>query len=211
MTKYAIFDTETNGFFIFKDADGKPVPADHPSQPRLAQLGIVLLDDNLVEERAIDLFVKPDGWEMTPEATAANGLTTEFLQEHGASVLDVLDQYARVVDAGYVMVAYHAQFDCKQMRGELRRAALDDRFEKTLNICLMRSSMKLGVKKASGKGGYPKLSDICAHFGITNQRAHDAGCDARATADVFRKMLALGILPEPAIHYAKNHPDQAAA
>lgn len=211
MTKYAVFDVETNGFFRYKDADGKPVPADDPSQPRLAELGVILLDEHLVEERDVRLYVKPDGWEMTSDATAANGLTTEFLEEHGVPIAQVLDEWQKIIDAGYVVVAYNSQFDCKQMRGELRRAGRDDMFERTPNICLMRSSMKLGVKKASGKGGFPKLEDVCVHFGLVNDAPHSAGGDMRVTAEIFKRMHAAGQLPEPAIHYAKNHPDQAAA
>lgn len=204
--KYAVIDTETNGLFRFKDANGVPVPADDPSQPRLAHLGIILVDEHLVEERAIDLYVRPDGWVMTAEAGATNGLTTEFLMENGAPIADVLDQYVRVIDAGYVVVAFNAQFDCKQMRGELRRAGMDDRFERTPNICTMRASMSLGVKKASGGGGFPKLSDVCSHFGIDHLGVHTAGGDARACLEIFRRLHAAGGLPEARVHFAKTPP-----
>lgn len=204
--KFAIIDTETNGLFRFKDAAGVPVPADDPSQPRLAHLGIILLDEQLQEERAIDLYVRPDGWKMEPEAQAVNGLTDEFLTENGSDVLIVLDQYVRVIDAGYVIVAFNAQFDCKQMRGELRRAGLDDRFEQTPNICVMRASMALKIKKASGRGGFPSLADVCAHFGIDHKAAHTAGGDARAALEIFRRLHAAGMLPAARVHYAKTPP-----
>lgn len=204
--KYAIFDTETNGLFRFKDANGVPVPADDPSQPRLAHLSMILLDEALAEERTIDLYVKPDGWAMTAEAGAINGLTTEFLAANGIPILDVLASYVEVIDAGYTMVAFNAQFDLKQMRGELRRAGMDDRFERTPNICVMRASMSQGVKKASGGGGFPKLSDCCTHFGIANHGAHTAGGDARAALEIFRRLHALDALPEARVHYAKTPP-----
>lgn len=209
--KYAVIDTETNGLPIYKDASGVPVPADDPRQPRLAHLALILVGDDLVEERSIDLYVRPDGWRMTEDATAVNGLTDEFLAENGAPIIDVLDQYTRVVDAGYVIVAYNAQFDCKQMRGELRRAGLDDRFESTPNICVMRASMKLGVKKAGGGGGFPKLSDVCAHLGIDLKDEHTAGGDARAALEVFRHLHSIGGLPEARVHYAKVAPKHVAA
>ncbi|AMS41214.1 3'-5' exonuclease [Aminobacter aminovorans] len=204
--KYAIIDTETSGLFRFKDAAGVPVPADDPSQPRLAHLGVILVDEQLQEERSIDLYVRPDGWKMEPEAFAVNGLTDEFLAENGADVRDVLDQYVRVIDAGYVIVAFNAQFDCKQMRGELRRAGMDDRFEQTPNICVMRTSMALKIKKASGGGGFPKLADVCAHFGIDHKAVHTAGGDARAALEIFRRLHAAGMLPTARVHYAKTPP-----
>lgn len=204
--KFAIIDTETSGLFRYKDDAGVPVPADDPSQPRLAHLAIILLDDDLVEEGTVDLYVRPDGWKMEPKAQEVNGLTDEFLAENGADIRDVLDQYVRVIDAGYVIAAYNAQFDCKQMRGELRRAGMDDRFEQTPNICLMRASMKLRVKKANGGGGFPSLSDVCAHFGIDHKAVHTAGGDARAALEVFRRLYAAKALPEARVHFSKTPP-----
>lgn len=204
--KFAIIDTETNGLFRFKDANGVPIPADDPSQPRLAHLAMILADEHLAEERTIDLYVKPDGWSMTPEAAAVNGLSDEFLEQSGVPIAEVLEQYAAVIDAGYVIVAFNAQFDTKQMRGELRRAGMDDRFERTPNICAMRASMGLGVKKAGGGKGFPKLSDVCAHFGIDLTSAHTAGGDARACLEIFRRLHAMDALPEARVHYAKTPP-----
>lgn len=207
--KYAIFDTETSGLPLYKDAAGVPIPADDPRQPRLAHLAMILVDEQLREERAIDLYVRPDGWSMPQgpgTAGAVNGLTDEFLTENGADILDVLDQYVRVIDAGYVLVAYHAQFDLKVMRGELRRADIDDRFELTPNICAMRASMKLGVQKPGARGGYPKLEHVCAHLGIKLEGAHTAGGDTRACLEVFRYLHANGLLPEARVHYAKTPP-----
>lgn len=207
--KYAIIDTETNGLFIFKDDDGVPVPADDPRQPRLAHLGMILLDDDLKEEASIDLYVQPDGWTMPQGPKSAgevNGLTDEFLTENGAPIVDVLDQYARVIDAGYILVAFNAQFDLKQMRGELRRAGLDDRFDRTPNICVMRASMSLGVQKAGGGRGWPKLSDCCAHFGIEHDGVHTASGDARAALALFRYLHGRNELPAARVHYAKTPP-----
>lgn len=204
--KFCIFDTETTGLFVFKDANGMPVPADDPCQPRLAELGMILLDENLEVEREIEMYVQPDGWVMPPEAGKANWLTTEFLHENGAPVADVLDQYIRVIDAGYTMVAFNAQFDLKMMRGELRRAGMNDRFEQTKNICIMRAAMAIGVQKAGGGRGFPKLSDCMTHLGIEQEAAHTAGGDARSALALFRHLYETGNLPQARVHYAKTPP-----
>ncbi|MER8602838.1 3'-5' exonuclease [Mesorhizobium sp. M1233] len=214
MPKYAIFDTETTGLFLWRDEAGNPIPADAEGQPRLAHIGMILLDDNLIEERSIDLYVKPDGWKMSPGAQAVNGLTDEFLTENGFPIADVMGQYASVIDEGYVLVAFNSQFDTKMGRAELRRCGMDDRFERTPNICVMKASTDVcQIQRMRPGGGFkqPKLSEACAFFGIVNDAAHSAGGDARAALEVFRRLHALGALPEPQVHYAKNHPDQAAA
>lgn len=198
--KFAVIDTETSGIFDFRS------PADAPHQPRLAQFAAVLLNEELHEAGRVLGLVKPDGWAMTAEASAVNGLTDEFLAENGAPVTDTLSSYADIIDQGYVIAAYNAQFDMKMMRGEMRRAGIDDRFEQSPNTCLMRACSVLKIPKASGKGGWPKLSDACAYFGIENPDEHDAMGDAIAAVGILRALHKMDALIEPKVHYAKNRP-----
>lgn len=198
--KVLVIDTETSGLFDFRQ------PADAPGQPRLAQFGGILLDSFDAEPRPIGMHIKPDGWEMEDGASAVNGLTTEFLREFGLPVEQALDTYEKAVRDGYVIAAYNAQYDTKVMRAEFRRAGRDDLFEITPNICVMRPMMKLKIMKAAGGGGFPKLSDSCAHFGIEHEKKHDALGDAEAALAILRELNSLGILPKPSVHYAKNRP-----
>lgn len=199
--KFAVIDTETNGLPDYKK------PADDPIQPRLASIGIFLLNEKLEIDAQHELFVKPDGWAMTPEATAINGLTDELLSEKGQPIREVLEIYTKIIDLGYFLAAYGAQHDLKIMRGELRRASIPDRFEATPNICLMRAAMKLKVKKESGTGGWPKLADVCKHFGIERAAAHTGLGDAMDALAILREMAKLKMLPVAAVHYAKNKPE----
>ncbi len=208
--KYAIMDTEGTGLFAFKNPEtGESIPADAPGQPRLASLSMILLDDDLNEVDEVQLYVKPDGWTMPQgegSAGAVNGLTDEFLEANGTPVGVVLDRYLQALDDGYVMVAFNAQHDMKQMRAELRRASLGDRFHDTPNICVMRAAMALGVKKAGGGRGFPKLTDCAAHLGLVIDDAHSAKGDTRATLALFRHLRAVGALPEARVHLAKTPP-----
>ncbi|MGS1095829.1 3'-5' exonuclease [Aquamicrobium terrae] len=216
MPKYCIFDTETTGLFLFKDPDtGAPIPADDPRQPRLAHFSAILVEEdlngNLQEVEEIDLYVKPDGWEMPAEAGAVNGLTTRGLLEVGTPIGTVLDVYADIIERGYIVVAHNAQFDTKCMRAELRRAGRPDLFDQTPNICTMRAAMALGVKKAGGGRGYPKLPDCAAHLGLVIDDAHSAKGDTRATLALFRHLHAVGALPEARVHLAKVPPTAPAS
>lgn len=201
---YLVIDTESSGLPNFKLA------ADDPAQPRLAHVAMIWADadGNVQEEK--DFYIKPDGWVMEAEAGAVNGLTTEFLMKHGVPVADALDVYrTAIVQAERIVVAHHAQFDCKMMRGEFRRAGMDDLFLLTRNICTMRGAMG-HVVKLDGKKGFPKLSDCCTHFGIVQGTAHKATEDARACLEVMKHLKALGLLPEAQVHFAKNPPQRAA-
>lgn len=140
--KHLIIDTETSGLFDFKLA------ADDPSQPRLAHLAMIYADEEFNVEAVEDFYVRPDGWKMEPDATAVNGLTDEFLAEHGVGIAEVLQAYSLPVVKGRAVIAFNAQFDCKVMRGEFRRAGLPDLFEQTNNVCVMRPMVKLcGLKQ----------------------------------------------------------------
>lgn len=200
MTMYAIIDTETSGLFDFSK------PADADGQPRLAHLAMIVVDDDLKEQRTLDYLVRPDGWEMNAEAAKIHGLTTEILREKGLPIGDVLASFVETIDAGCVVVAFNAQYDTKVMRGELRRAGMPDRFEQTPNICVMRALTEVCcIPKAKGNGfKFPKLAEAMAYFKIEQQRAHSADGDARACLELFRKLRETGKCPEPAVYAAKN-------
>lgn len=210
MPGYIVIDVETSGLYIYKNADGTPHPADAPDQPRLAELAMIYCDDEFNVEREYQAYIQPDGWEMQAGATETNGLTTEFLREHGVPVKDVLARYSVAIIEGRIVVAQNAQFDCKSLRGALRHAGFDDLFEQTANICTMRSAMKLvpKVKKLNGKGGFPGLVDVAAHLGIEHANNHSALDDARTTVLVAKALKEAGVLLAPDVHRAKNHPGE---
>lgn len=199
---YAVIDTETSGLFDFAK------PADAEGQPRLAHLAMILLDDQFAEKETLEMFVKPEGWAMSEDVAKINGLTNEILAEKGKPIGDVLEAYAKIVDDGYVIVAFNAQYDTKIMRGELRRAGLDDRFTRTPNICVMRALTDVCcVPKAKGNGfKLPKLSEACAHFKIEQDAAHRAMGDARSALLLLHELRKLNLLPAPTVHFAKDKP-----
>jgi DNA polymerase III epsilon subunit-like protein len=201
---YLIIDTETSGVFDFKR------PADDPDQPRLAELVMIFVDKDLVVEQEYQAYIRPDGWEMSPGASAVNKLTTEMLMEKGVPIDEVLDGFCMAVkDEGRVVVAHNAQFDLKQMRAELRRAGRDDLFHQTRNICTMRALTDVcKIPPSSGRGGYkfPKLSEACVFFNFDQFGDHTALNDARATLALFRKMREIGKIIEPKVHLAKEKP-----
>lgn len=210
--RYVIIDTEGSGLFRFKDEAGNPVPADAPGQPRLAELVMIFVDADLQVEREYQTYIRPDGWEMSPGATAVNKLTTEFLLANGIPVTEALVEFERAIieaapEGGRIVVCHNAQHDLKQIRAELRRAGRPDLFEITRNICTMRGLTNVCcIPPNGGRGGYkfPKLSEACVHFGFDLLGDHTAFNDARACLQLFRKMHELGVVPDAKIHLAKK-------
>lgn len=202
--KYLIIDTETSGLFDFSKR------ADEEGQPRLAHLAMIRASEDLSETETVDVLVKPDGWTMSDEVAKIHGLTTEYLTEHGVPISEAIDAYAKAIDEGLIVVTFNAQYDTKIMRGEMRRAEVDDRFEKTPNICVMRALVDVcKIPKKTGKGfKFPKLSEAMAHFDLANEKEHSATGDAKACLDLMRELVKLNKLPDAAVHYAKVDPNK---
>ncbi|WP_293880504.1 3'-5' exonuclease [Sphingomonas sp.] len=211
---FMVFDTETNGLMDYKR------PADAPGQPRVAEFAAILLDAEGNVEQEFQRYIKPpwseDGpdWLMTLEATTVNKITDEVLLNEGVPIKEVLEWYGERINEGYAVVAFGAQFDCKMMRSEFRRAEMDDLFERTRNVCLMRSARPFAksigreiIKAGGSNKGWPKNTDLANFLGVIYDPAtlHGALCDARMTTANFRAMLDLGFVPEPEVHHAKNY------
>jgi len=204
--KFIILDTEGSGLFDYKR------PSDDVGQPRLAELVMIYVDADLNVEREYQTYIRPDGWEMSPGATAINRLTTEFLMTNGIPMVDALAPYREAIGEGRVVVAHNAQHDLRHVRAELRRLGFDDMFEKTRNICTMRALTDIcRIPPTGGRGGYkfPKLSEACVFFGFEELGDHTALADARACLQLFRKLRELGRVPEAKVHLAKT-PKEAA-
>lgn len=200
-TKYLVFDTETSAIPDFK------MPADHPDQPRLASVSFILCNETFAIVARVDAMVKPDGWHMSPEASQKTRLTDEILENEGIPVREVLNLYSELINAGYIAVAHHAQFDCKIMRGELRRAGMSDLFEATKQICTMRGMVEsCRIPAKNGRGWkWPKLMEAYAHAtGQELEGAHRSVNDAYACWEIAKFMHSAGALPEAMVHYSKS-------
>jgi DNA polymerase III subunit epsilon len=203
MPGYLVIDTETSYLL-----DGRP--ADAEGQGRLAQLAMIECESapDFEITRKFDAYVKPDGWLMSPGATAVNHLDDKFLEENGVPVRHVLDVYERSIWEGRAVVAYGAQFDCKILRGELRRAGRDDLFEQTPNLCLKNIMTAIcRIPQKNGRGlKWPKLEEAMAYFDLPFEATHNARNDALAAYELLRKINEIGELREPKVYYAKNRP-----
>ena len=109
--KILAFDTETTGIPEWK------LPSDDPKQPHLVSLAFVMYDtedgSTLNEQHWI---VRPDGWTIPEEVTAIHGITTEYAEEQGVPLEDILTIFATMCGASDQRVAYGAPFDKRILR-----------------------------------------------------------------------------------------------
>ncbi len=201
MPRYLICDVETSGLFDYSK------PADAPGQPRVAQIGMIFVNNDLEIEAEHEFLIRPEGWEMSEEAAKITGLTTEILKEKGGAITDALALYNAGIDARRIIVGHNVEYDTKAMRAENRRAGLEDRYMQTRTICTMKASTELcKIPPAGNRGGYkwPKLSEACVHFGIPQPGGHTALDDARSAFAIMMELVKRGALPEPKNPYDKE-------
>lgn len=196
---YLVVDSETSHLFNYD------IPADALGQPRLAQLGMIHVNHKFEIEAEHEFLIKPDGWEMSAEATEKTGLTTEYLIEHGQPIIEALALYEAAIVARRVIVGFNINFDLKQMRAEMRRSGMDDRYLQTRSLCMMWATRSIvGATDAKGKVKIPSLQEACAFFGIPQPQAHSALADAHSAYQLMLKLVERGALPEPKNPYDKK-------
>jgi DNA polymerase-3 subunit epsilon len=200
--RYAITEVATNGLIDWKLA------ADAATQPRLAQLAMIYIDSEMAAgDYTTEITVRSDGWAMEAGASAANGLTDDCLAMDGKPVQNAVQAYRGAIDTNYVIVSFSTAYVLKIMRGECRRAGIEDRYEHTPSIDLMRALTDVcQMPYAGGKKGFkqPKMTEACAHFGMVCPAVRDAVANARISMELFSRLVGLGRLPAPKLPSAKD-------
>lgn len=200
--KYIVLDVETNDLFDYTK------PADAPGQPRLCDIAMHFLDDDMQVERTVNHLIKPEGWVIDPtgEANRVNGITMEMLEAEGVPVRDVVREYGAGIDERRIVVAFSAPFDIKMMRAELRRSNYPDRYMQTRYICLMQGSRKIvNAKTDAGKNKVPSLDQACIHFGFEPEpKPHRAIQGADRALWILRALRDLGAVPAYKDPYEKK-------
>lgn len=178
------FDTETTGQFDFKSS------IDAPHQPRLIQLGLQVLDDNLKVQAEWSTYIKPDGWVVPKETADFHGITTETCAEFGIPIVEALKLFSTYLFLCNQYLCHNVAFDSKIIRRETTHLEIVDLLFRVPSFCTMQKLTPI-VKAPypSGKRGFkwPTLQEAHQHyFGEKFENAHDAMGDVRAMVNIYR-------------------------
>lgn len=194
MNTALFFDTETTGLPLFRE------PSEHPDQPHLVQLAVLLMDLDKRETLAgMNVIVRPDGWVIPDDVAAIHGITTEKALALGVSESMALGMLLELWNEGEprMRIAHNEQFDARIIRIALMRhedARLADAWKAAPSMCTAQMAtpiMKLPPTEKMLRAGFnkhktPNLGEAYRHFtGRELHGAHSAMVDVRACAEVF--------------------------
>lgn len=183
-------DTETAGL-VKSD-----LPEDHPSQPHLVQLGLILADESGAKWATVELVVRPEGWTIPAEASRVHGITTPLALRIGVPLMLVVATFTNLRAIADGVVAHNMPFDDLVMRAAISRTGKKPAHPgPARKICTMELSKPVlqipptPRMKAAGMGDHFKPPSLMeAHktlIGEEFQGAHGALADAEACMRVF--------------------------
>ncbi|WP_406433668.1 3'-5' exonuclease [Streptomyces sp. NBC_00631] len=174
----AAFDTETTGVDVETD--------------RIVSAAVVVQDAPGTRPRVTRWLVNP-GMPVPEAATAVHGLTDEHLQRNGrwpAPVMyEIAEELAEHAAMHRPLVVMNAPFDLTLLDRELRRhraSSLDHWFEASPLLVLDPRVLDKHLDRY--RKGRRTLTDLCAHYEVPLEGAHDAGADALASLEVVRAL-----------------------
>lgn len=167
---YTVLDLETTGFSAAYMCD-------------IIEIGAYKTDGvNILD--SFHMYIKP--YKAVPKKIEElTGITNQLLEDK-PNKWNVLPKFSKFIE-NTIVVAHNAEFDVN-----------------FLNISFYNLNLPLITKyictQTLFKNNFPKeksnLEAVCSHYGITNDAAHSAFCDAKATVEVFIKMFStLRIVP----------------
>ena len=190
---YLIFDTETTGLPLRKNASIKEVD----NWPRLVQIAWQVHDAFGNLKSRGNKIVKPEGYTIPFNAQKVHGISTERALFEGDSLNSVLDAFTQDLKNVKVLVGHNIDFDNKIVGAEFYRRNSQNLLTDfpTIDTCFQTKEFTQLKGGIGGRLKAPKLIELYEKlFDTSFEDAHDAAYDVNATAKSFFECLRRGIL-----------------
>lgn len=188
-----VFDTESTGLI-------RTTSYSDVNNPYLASLAVLLYDteaNRIVS--SLNTTIYPEGWVMSSEAEAVNGLSTQYLQDTGVPSQAVIPLFMPITSKADLVVGHNVVFDIKIMSAALWRHIIIEHSENFAHevitkhwltkpaFCTMKESRReVQALDKRGRVKAPTLTETYKHFfGKDLDRAHSANADAVATLEIY--------------------------
>lgn len=184
-----VYDTETTGLppYEWNACSRRREPAPPSLVGRWAGCRIVQMawavfdpDGSLVEEQCH--LVRPDGFQVPPQATAIHGISHAEAVAEGKDVRDVLRAFVASMHECDRMVAHNISFDTHVVQAEMHRAGMSEEAGRVAGMpefCTMKAGTLPGQK-------WPKLVELYERlFHETPAISHKADADVEQCARIY--------------------------
>lgn len=162
---WAVVDVETSGF--------------RPGQARIISLAVLGLDSDGHVEQSVVSLLNPG---VDPGPTHVHGLTTAMLEDQ-PQFADIVGDVAKVL-RGRTLVAHNVAFDYAFLAAEAELAETELPVDTVMCTVELARRLELGLDNL-------RLETLAAHWGVTQERPHDAFDDAMVLTHVLASALKL--------------------
>jgi DNA polymerase III subunit epsilon len=160
---WAVIDVETSGF--------------RPAQARVISIAALGLDTDGNVEQSVVSLLNPG---VDPGPTHVHGLTTAMLEDQ-PQFADIVGDVVEVL-RGRTMVAHNVAFDYSFLAAEAEMAGAELPVDSVMCTVELARRLELGVDNL-------RLETLAAHWGVTQERPHDAFDDAMVLTGVLASAL----------------------
>ncbi|MBU3704229.1 MAG: 3'-5' exonuclease [Ilumatobacteraceae bacterium] len=170
--EFLVVDVETTGLSTTDDV--------------ILQVGAVVTDASGRIKRSFSTYVRPGNGSLPwntpqPPAHEIHGISNDDVNR-GLPTRRALRRLRRLARRR-ILVAHNAKFDYGFISSESLRHAVPLRVDNP--VCTLELSRKLDPKRAESH----RLATLCERYGIPLDNAHDALCDATATARLLSILI----------------------
>jgi DNA polymerase III subunit epsilon len=160
---WAVVDVETSGF--------------RPGQARVISIAVLGLDSDGRVEQSVVSLLNPG---VDPGPTHVHGLTADMLEDQ-PQFADIVGGVVKVLQ-GRTLVAHNVAFDYAFLAAEAELAEAELAVDNVMCTVELARRLDLGIENL-------RLETLAAHWGVTQERPHDAFDDALVLTGVLAAAL----------------------
>jgi len=205
-------DTETNCFAeeIGADTWKRPHYEDDGSviYPRISQISWIITKTDGEVRVSRDFIIKPNGYEISANATSVHGITNEYANEVGVPIEKVISLLIKdfIEYNCYKICGHNVKFDIHMIEAEALRLKLIGFYHKLVeshfeDTCTNSKVMHyVGGLDKRGRIKKPRLSELYMKiFGKEFEGAHNSMADITATKECYFELVTMGLIDQMVI------------
>jgi len=196
--KILVADTETTNLV----PKGKHYSTDFKDFPKIVSIAWQLLDEDQKLFNKEYHIIRPDGWEIPPEATEIHLITNDMATKIGMDMKTILRHFIIDAQCADKIIIHNSYFDCSIIKANLLCLGVDKEIankalakEKRVDT-MMQTTKFVGALYANGNPGkWPKLEELYKKlFNEDMEGAHSSEKDVENLKKCYYELKRLEII-----------------